>query len=214
MSVHRSTQKEEQWNAITHGIGAILSLVAIVLLIREANANEQPWALISVLVYGITMFMMYMSSTLLHSLPEGKWKDFFHMLDHSSIFLFIAGSYTPVSMLLIKGTLGKTILITVWGCALFGILFKIIFLKKFMILTTLIYLLLGWFVVIAWQPIATTLATQGLRLLVLGGLCYSVGTIFFLWRSLPYNHAVWHLFVILGSGLHFFTILHYILGTE
>lgn len=212
--MQEDAKREEIINALTHGIGAVLSIVAIYLLLKEAHMNKEPLAFLSVLVYGITMFLMYLSSAVMHSLPKGKCRDFFHLLDHSSIFLFIAGTYTPVSLLLIKGKLGFTILTLIWGCALIGIIFKTIFLKRFMILTTLLYLLLGWFVVIAWQPIVSNLATQGLVLLVLGGLCYSVGTIFFLWGSLPFNHAVWHVFVILGSGFHFLTILKYIIGNH
>ncbi|MBM7573340.1 PAQR family membrane homeostasis protein TrhA [Aquibacillus albus] len=211
MSKHTCTKQEEVVNAITHGIGAILSIVAIAVLIKEANTNANFWQFLSVTVYGITMFMMFMSSTIMHSLPEGKTRDFFHMLDHSSIFLFIAGTYTPIALFLIEGSFGWMILTFVWTVACLGIIFKIIFLKRYMVLTTLIYISFGWFIVFAWEPITSEMASQGILLLVYGGLSYSIGTVFFLWKSLPYSHAIWHLFVLVGSALHFLTVLNYVI---
>lgn len=133
-------------------------------------------------------------------------------MDHTSIYLFIAGTYTPVSLLLIKGTIGWLLFGLVWGIALLGIVFKMIFLQKFMILSTLLYLLLGWFVVIAWDPLVSSMAYNGVVLLVLGGIFYSVGSIFFMFRIFPYHHAVWHIFVVIGSALHFFSILLYVVA--
>jgi hemolysin III len=212
MAAYTFTQKEEKVNAITHGIGAIFSLIALVILLQEAIRHNQPWQIISASIYGVSMFLMYMSSTLMHSLPEGKAKEFFLRLDYSSIFLFIAGTYTPISILLIKGVLGWTILLTIWFFTLIGIVFKIVFVEKFTILSTIIYIALGWFVVIAWDPLVSKLAYQGLVMLIFGGICYTVGTIFFLWRTFPYHHAVWHVFVIIGSALHFLTIYQYVIG--
>lgn len=206
------SKKEELANAITHGLGAFLSIAALVILIVYASQNGSAWQIISVTIYGITMLLMYLSSTILHSLPPGRWKNFFLMMDHTSIYLFIAGTYTPVSLLLIKGTVGWVLFGVVWGIALLGIVFKIVFLKKFMILSTLLYLLLGWFVVFAWDPLVSNMAYNGIVLLVVGGICYTVGSIFFIWRAFPYHHAVWHVFVILGSAFHFFSILFYVVA--
>ncbi|MRG85578.1 PAQR family membrane homeostasis protein TrhA [Salinibacillus xinjiangensis] len=211
MNVYTYSRKEEIANALTHGVGALLSIVALATLITYASGGSV-WQIISVIIYGITMFMMYISSTIVHVLNEGKLKDFFLILDHSSIFLFIAGTYTPITLLLLKGTLGWTLFLTVWSVALFGVLFKIIFVRKFMFMTTLLYMLLGWFIVIAWEPLSSKLAFNGILLLVLGGLCYSVGTIFYLWRGFPYHHAIWHILVVFGSAFHFFTILKYVLA--
>ncbi|SET92715.1 hemolysin III [Salinibacillus kushneri] len=204
------TKKEEIVNGITHGIGAILSLVALTFLLIYATESGSFWRLFSVSIYGLSMFFMYFSSTFVHLLPKGNLKDFFLILDHSSIFLFIAGSYTPITLLLLKGTIGWTLFFAVWGMALFGIIFKIIFIRKFTFLTTSLYMLLGWFVVIAWEPLASKMAYNGLLLLIVGGLCYSIGTCFYLWRGFPYHHAIWHILVLLGSGFHFFSIFYYI----
>jgi hemolysin III len=211
MSSFVYTRKEEVVNAITHGIGVILSVLAIVLLVKEAKIDTTPRQFLAITIYGVTMFMMYMSSTIMHLLPEGRAKDFFQMLDHSSIFLFIAGTYTPISLFVIKGDLGKMILIFVWTCAILGTVFKVVFLKKFTIITTIIYTVLGWFVVFLWEPIVSEMAYQGILFLIFGGLCYTIGTIFFLWRAIPYNHAIWHLFVVIGSAFHFITIFQYVI---
>lgn len=206
------SKREELANAITHGLGVLFSIAALIILIVYASQNGSAWQIISVTIYGVTMLLMYLSSTILHSLPPGRWKNFFLMMDHTSIYLFIAGTYTPVSLLLIKGTIGWLLFGLVWGIALLGIVFKMIFLQKFMILSTLLYLLLGWFVVIAWDPLVSSMAYNGVVLLVLGGIFYSVGSIFFMFRIFPYHHAVWHIFVVIGSALHFFSILLYVVA--
>lgn len=206
------SKREELANAITHGLGVLFSIAALIILIVYASQNGSAWQIISVTIYGMTMLLMYLSSTILHSLPPGRWKNFFLMMDHTSIYLFIAGTYTPVSLLLIKGTIGWLLFGLVWGIALLGIVFKMIFLQKFMILSTLLYLLLGWFVVIAWDPLVSSMAYNGVVLLVLGGIFYSVGSIFFMFRIFPYHHAVWHIFVVIGSALHFFSILLYVVA--
>ncbi|TCT18056.1 hemolysin III [Melghiribacillus thermohalophilus] len=206
------SKREELANAITHGLGVLFSIAALIILIIYASQNGSAWQIISVTIYGVTMLLMYLSSTILHSLPPGRWKNFFLMMDHTSIYLFIAGTYTPVSLLLIKGTIGWLLFGLVWGIALLGIVFKMIFLQKFMILSTLLYLLLGWFVVIAWDPLVSSMAYNGVVLLVLGGIFYSVGSIFFMFRIFPYHHAVWHIFVVIGSALHFFSILLYVVA--
>ncbi|QHS22090.1 hemolysin III family protein [Virgibacillus sp. MSP4-1] len=206
------TKKEELVNGITHAIGAILSLFALFYLILYAADSGSFWRIFSVSVYGLSMFFMYTSSTFVHLVPRGRLKELFLMLDHSSIFLFIAGSYTPITLLLLKGTIGWILFGSVWGIALFGMIFKMIFIRKYTILTTVLYILLGWFVVVAWEPLTSKMAYNGIVLLIAGGLCYSIGTIFYLWRGFPYHHAIWHIFVLLGSGFHFYSIFYYIVA--
>ncbi|MDQ0350435.1 hemolysin III [Alkalibacillus filiformis] len=204
------SRKEEAANAITHGLGALLSIAGLVVLIVFASLNGSPWQVVSVSIYGTTMLMMYLSSTILHSLKPGKAKDIFLFIDHSSIYLFIAGTYTPILLVLLRGPIGWTVLGVVWGVAILGIVFKIFFVHRFMVVSTLLYIVLGWFIVFVWRPLSAEMELTGLIYLIIGGILYSVGSIFYMWRGFPYHHAVWHVFVIAGSAFHFFAILFYI----
>ncbi|KGP92096.1 hemolysin D [Pontibacillus chungwhensis BH030062] len=211
METHTYTRREEIVNAVTHGIGVLLSIAALVLLVVNASINGNAWHIVSVSIYGATMIFLYLSSTMVHGMPEGKWKDLFEIFDHAAIYLFIAGTYTPLLLVVLRGTLGWTLFGIVWGIAIFGVVFKFFFVKKFVVLSTVFYVLMGWIIVLAWNPLATKLAFGGLVLLVVGGVLYSVGTIFYVWRSFTFHHAVWHLFVLAGSAMHFFTIFFYVI---
>ncbi|KOP67605.1 MULTISPECIES: PAQR family membrane homeostasis protein TrhA [Paenibacillus] len=204
-------RREEIANAITHGIGAALSVAALVLLIVFSSLKGTAWHVVSFTIYGSTMLLLYLSSTLVHGLRDGKAKDFFEFMDHSSIYLFIAGTYTPFLLVAIRGTLGWSLFGIVWGVALFGVVFKAFFVKKFLFLSTIFYIAMGWLIVIAWNPLTAVVAPQGMNLLAIGGVLYTLGTIFYVWRGFPYHHAIWHLFVLAGSILHFFAILIYLL---
>lgn len=210
-TTHTYTKKEEIANAITHGIGVLLSIIALVFLIRYSVDKGTVWHVVSFTIYGITMLVLYVSSTLLHSFPEGKVKDILEVFDHSSIYLFIAGSYTPFLFVIVKGTIGWTLFGIVWGMAVCGIVFKMFFVKKFLFLSTLLYILMGWLIVLAWEPLTSVLSGGGLSLLVWGGILYTVGCVFYVWRGFPFHHAVWHLFVLAGSMLHFFSVFWYVL---
>ncbi len=211
MGSHTYTRREEIANAITHGVGVLFSIAALVLLIVYSTREGTTAHVVSFTIYGASMLLLYMSSTLLHSLHEGKAKDILEIIDHASIYVFIAGSYTPILLVVVKGTLGITLLSVVWSIALFGIIFKVFFTKRFLFLSTVIYLLMGWMIVFAFEPVITSLESTGLFMLVAGGLLYTLGTIFYMWRLFPYHHAVWHLFVVGGSVFHFFTIFFYVL---
>jgi hemolysin III len=204
-------RREEIANAITHGIGAALSVAALVLLIVFSSLKGTAWHVVSFTIYGSTMLLLYLSSTLVHGLRDGKAKDFFEFMDHSSIYLYIAGTYTPFLLVAIRGTLGWSLFGIVWGTALFGVIFKAFFVKKFLFLSTIFYIAMGWLIVIAWNPLTAVVAPQGMTLLAVGGVLYTLGTIFYVWRGFPYHHAIWHLFVLAGSILHFFAILIYLL---
>lgn len=210
-NTHTYPRKEEIANAITHGIGAALSVAALVLLIVFSSLKGTVWHVVSFTIYGTTMLLLYLNSTLVHSLKEGKAKDVFEFLDHSSIYLFIAGTYTPFLLVAIRGTLGWTLFGVIWGVALFGCIFKAFFVKKFLFMSTVFYIAMGWLIVIAWNPLTAVVAPQGMNLLVGGGLLYTLGTIFYVWRGFPFHHAIWHLFVLAGSVLHFFAVLIYLL---
>jgi hemolysin III len=205
------SKKEEVANAITHGIGAILSIAALVLLIVFASIHGTVWHVVSFTIFGTTMLLLYLSSTLVHSFPSGKLKDLFEIFDHTSIYLFIAGTYTPFTLTIIKGPLGWSLFGIVWGIALIGTIFKAFFTKKYVFLSTIFYIAMGWIIVIAWKPLLEGLSTGGIVLLIAGGLAYTIGTVFYVWRAFPYHHMVWHLFVLAGTICHFFAVLLYVL---
>ncbi|WP_188205637.1 PAQR family membrane homeostasis protein TrhA [Alkalibacillus aidingensis] len=204
------SNKEEAVNALTHGLGAFLSIAGLVILIVFSSLNGNPWQVVSVTIYGVTMLMMYLSSTLVHSLPKGRAKEWFLFIDHSAIYLFIAGTYTPILLVLLRGPVGWTMFGVIWGVAILGIIFKVFFVNRFMIVSTLIYIFLGWFIVFVWKPLSAEMDLMGLIYLIIGGILYSVGSIFYMWRGFPYHHAVWHMFVVAGSAFHFFAILFYV----
>ncbi len=210
-NTHTFSKGEEIANAISHGIGTLLSIAALVLLIVFSSIHGSAWHVVTFTIYGSTMFLLYMSSTMVHSLPPGKGKYVFEILDHSSIYLFIAGTYTPFLLIVVKGALGWTLFGIVWGIAVGGIIFKAFFVRKFLFTSTIIYVVMGWLIIFAWSPISAALDPKGIAFLVIGGVLYTVGAIFYVWRGFKYNHLVWHLFVIAGSACHFFCILFYVL---
>ena len=210
-ATHVFSKKEELANSITHGIGALLSLSALVILIVYATLYGTVWHVVSFTIFGVTMFILYMSSTLLHSFPEGKVKDIFEIFDHSSIYFFIAGTYTPFLLVVIKGTLGWSLFGIVWGLAIAGTVFKCFFVKKYLFSSTALYVVMGWLMVFAWKPLVNNLAPQGITYLIIGGALYTLGAIFYVWRGFAYHHAVWHLFVLAASVAHFFCVLFYVL---
>lgn len=208
---HEFTKREEVANAAIHGIGTLLSVAALVLLIVFSSIGGSLLSVGSAIVYGGTMLLLYLCSTLVHSFPKGRLKDLFEILDHSAIYLFIAGSYTPIFLRLVQGNLGWVLFGLVWGIAIVGVVFKIFFVKRFLFTSTLIYILMGWMVIFVWKPLITHLNGTGLQLLVAGGCCYTIGTIFYVWRGFRYHHAIWHLFVLAGSIFQFFSIFLFVL---
>lgn len=206
-NTHIFSKGEEIANAIIHGIGAISSIAALAILVVYSSYEGNAWHIVTFTIFGATMLILYTCSTLVHSFPEGKAKDIFEILDHSSIYLFIAGSYTPFLLLAIKGTVGWTLFGIVWGLTLAGIIFKSFFTKRFVLASTLLYVAMGWLIVFAWKPLVAGMSTPGLVLLIIGGLLYSVGAVFYVWRGFRFHHAIWHLFVVGGSAAHFFSVM-------
>ena len=204
---HTFSKREEIANSITHGIGALFSIAALVLLIVFASTHGDAWHVVCFAVYGATMVILYTASTLVHSFPPGKVKHIFEILDHSAIYFFIAGTYTPFLLIAIQGALGWTLLGIVWGIAIFGTIFKMFFVDRFLYLSTILYIIIGWLIVFAWKPLVAAVPTYGVVFLVIGGIIYSVGTIFYVWRGFTYHHAVWHVFVIAGSVMHFIAVM-------
>ncbi len=204
--LREQTRSEEIVNAILHGIGAGLSIAALVVLIIYASIHGDIWHLVSFSIYGATLIILYLASTLYHSFPKGKWKNILHVVDHSSIFLLIAGTYTPVTLTAMRGPWGWSIFGVIWGIALLGIILKIFWMGKLKFLSVGLYVIMGWLIVIAIKPLIERLETFSLIFLLAGGLSYSIGIIFYIWRRLKYSHGIWHLFVLAGSICHFFTV--------
>ncbi|MBO0961176.1 hemolysin III family protein [Neobacillus sp. MM2021_6] len=210
-ATHIFSKQEEVANSITHGIGAVLSISALVILIVFSSLYGTTWHVVSFTIFGVTMFILYMSSTMLHSLPKGKAKDIFEIFDHSSIYFFIAGTYTPFLVIVIKGSMGWSLFGIVWGLAMAGTVFKCFFVKKYLFTSTVLYVVMGWLIVLAWKPLVHNLSPEGMIYLFIGGALYTLGAIFYVWRGFRYHHAVWHLFVMAGSAVHFFCVLFYVL---
>jgi hemolysin III len=202
---------EEIAHSVTHGIGVILSIAALVMLVTFAALRGNAWHIVGAAVFGATLVFLYTASTLYHSITHPGAKKVLRVLDHSAIFLLIAGTYTPFTLVSLRGGWGWTLLVVVWGLALLGILYKVTARRRFRMLSVLLYLAMGWLVLVAIEPMVTSVAAPGLWLLLAGGLCYTLGVAFFAWRRLPYSHAVWHLFVLAGSICHFFAVLLYVI---
>lgn len=198
--------KEEISNAISHGIGIVLAIAGLVVLLVYANMFGSTKHIVTYSIFGATLILLYLASTLYHSCPEGRVKDILKICDHSAIFLLIAGSYTPLTLIVLQGKLGWTLFGIVWFIAIAGIVFKAFFIKRFKNLSTLLYIFMGWLVIFAIKPLYLSLNRTSIIFLVVGGLLYTFGTIFYKWKSLKYSHAIWHLFVLGGSVCHFFTM--------
>ncbi|TDX49205.1 PAQR family membrane homeostasis protein TrhA [Orenia marismortui] len=203
----RMISGEEITNAILHGVGLGLSIAALVVLVVLATIFGDAWYIVSFSIYGSTLIMLYLSSTLYHSFPKGKVKNIFRVFDHSSIYLLIAGTYTPLTLISLRGALGWSIFGVVWAIALLGVIFKVFYTGRFGIFSTILYIAMGWLVIVAIKPLLSVLTTASIVFLVVGGSLYTIGTIFYAVDRIRYNHAIWHLFVLGGSICHFFTIL-------
>ena len=201
---------EEIANSITHGIGAALSLAALVLLVVFASLYGDTWRVVSFSIYGTSLFLLYLASTLYHSFTNKRVKSFFKILDHSSIYLLIAGTYTPVALVPMRGPWGWTIFGLIWAMAIGGIIIKVFMMGKYKIFAVFFYVAMGWLIIIAIKPMLQMVPRGLIIWLVIGGLCYTFGLIFYTCKKIPYFHFIWHLFVLAGSISHFFGMLLYL----
>ena len=181
------------------------------ILVVLAALRGTPWHVVSFSIYGATLVILYTASTLYHAFRSPPLKRIFKIIDHSAIYLLIAGTYTPFTLVTLRGPWGWTLFGLVWALALAGIAFKAFFVDHFVIASTVVYLAMGWLVVIAINPVTEIVPHRGLLLLLAGGLCYTVGVAFFAARRMRYAHAIWHLFVLGGSIIHYFAVLFYVL---
>ncbi len=203
--------REELANSITHGVGLALSLAGFVVLLILAVLRGGIWQILGCTVYGASLVFLYASSTLYHSARSSRLKRILKVVDHSAIYLLIAGTYTPFTLVLLRGGWGWTLFGVVWGLSLLGILFKAFFVDHLQILSTAAYVAMGWLAVIALKPLLAHVPMGGVLWLLAGGLLYTAGVVFYAWRRLPYHHAIWHGFVLAGSICHYFAVLLYVL---
>ena len=202
---------EEWMNSVTHGIGAVLAVVGLVVMILVAAAQSDPWKVVSASIYGSTLVLMFFASTLYHAIQQANARQVLRQVDHLAILYLIAGSYTPFTLITLNGSWGWSIFGVVWGLTLLGTVLQLSPARHVKALMVSLYLLMGWVVLVAISPLAKNLSLGGLLLLVAGGLTYSAGVIFYVNQRIPLNHAIWHLFVLAGAALHFFAILFYVL---
>jgi hemolysin III len=202
---------EEIAHSITHGIGAALSVAGLVFLVLKGINSGDPWRLVSGTVYGVSLVLLYTVSTLYHSFPWPRIKKVFQTLDHAAIYVLIAGSYTPFALVTLRGSGGEWMCAILWTIAIAGILSEVLWASRPRWLSVVVYLGMGWLSVVMIKPMLALLAPQGIWLLVAGGLSYTVGTIAYVSKRVPYLHAVWHLFVFAGSLLHFLAIAIYVI---
>lgn len=205
------TRGEELANSITHGIGTALGVAALSILVTLAGRLGDAWRVVSFSVYGTTLILLYLASTFYHAFPPSRAKQVLRKLDHAAIFLLIAGTYTPFTLVSLRGPWGWSLFGVVWGLALAGIALQVAGRGRLRALALGVYIAMGWLVMVAIEPLTASVSPAGLRWLVIGGCCYTFGVAFYVWRRLRFNHAIWHLCVLAGSICHFFAILFHVL---
>lgn len=202
--------KEEFWNVLTHGFGLALSLAALSLLVVFSSLNDTVWHIVSNSIYGASLVVLYFASTVYHAARKPKVKIKLNVFDHAAIYVLIAGTYTPYTLVTLRGPWGWSFFGVIWGLAIAGVVMKLFYTGRFDKLSTLTYVLMGWLVIVGIYPLVMNLSTWGLIWLFVGGFFYTVGAVFYLWHKLPFNHAIFHVFVLLGSISHFISVFWYV----
>lgn len=193
--------KEEKYNVISHALGAFLSLIGLLVLFNW-DTNKTEYSAIGILIYGITLVFLFSSSTIYHAVPKGQLKERLRILDHISIYFLIAGTYTPVALIILENTSGWMLFYVVWGIAAIGTILKLFFTGKFEIISLLLYAIMGWLILVDLDNLKASTTENGVQMLFLGGIFYTVGIIFYVVKRIPYNHFIWHLFVLAGAFCH------------
>ncbi|MDA9201285.1 hemolysin III family protein [Flavobacteriaceae bacterium] len=201
---------EEKLNAWSHGLGVGLGIAALVLMLLGVDQTN-PFGLFSVIVYGLSIILLFLASTCYHAITSSKRKHYFRVADHIGIYLLIAGTYTPVLLIAIPNGLGWILFWVVWGIAAFGLVLKLFFTGRFERFSTFLYLAMGWLAIIPYAELTTALDAKALALLIGGGVAYTVGVLFYAIEKIPYNHFIWHLFVLGGASCHFFMVYLYVI---
>lgn len=204
----RKLHIEELINSLSHGLGAVLSLVGTIVLLVMAASLGDPWKIVSFAVFGVSLFLLYLSSALYHGFRDKRLRQLFKTLDHCAIFLLIAATYTPFLLVNMRGTSGWIMFGVIWGLAITGVTLKLIFADRYKLARVGIYLLMGWLILFAGNDFLQSVNNTGFTLMLAGGLVYTLGVFFYLGNSIPYNHAIWHLFVLGGSACHYFAMIY------
>jgi hemolysin III len=207
----RNRRREEFWNVLTHGVGTLLSVTALVLLVVYSAINGTRLHLIASMVFGASLVLLYSASTIYHAMSRLRWKRLFRLIDHLSIYILIAGTYTPIALIGLKGAWGWIIFTMIWIMAVIGFIFKFSPLRRSEKLSLSLYAVMGWLILIAIKPLFQNLSAEALMFILGGGLFYTFGIYFYAKEKIPYNHAIWHLFVLGGSTMHFLGIFFYII---
>lgn len=200
---------EERLNVLTHAIGFLLSLIGTIFLVQLGIKQQDSIYLISFSVFGLSVMILYAASTLYHNAKKDEWRMKLKIFDHAAIYVLIAGTYTPFTLITLKDSIGMWIFITVWSVALFGIILKLFFTGRFKILSTLLYVAMGWIIIFAINPLIANLSDDGLFWLFSGGAFYTTGAVFYSIKRIPFNHAIFHFFVLFGSACHFTAVFSY-----
>lgn len=202
---------EEFANTLTHGFGLLLSVAGFIFLVAFAGVKGDFWYILSAVLYGLSLIVLYAASTVYHSAISPEQKRRLQIVDHCCIYILIAGSYTPFTLIVLREGIGQNLFIFVWAFALLGIASKLIFGKRFPVLSVASYVVMGWIGIIAVKPLFAALGLEAVALVVAGGIAYSIGVVFFAWESIKHHHAIWHVFVLLGSIFHFLAIAIYVI---
>lgn len=210
-SVDVYSQSEERLNIWTHAFGALASVVAIVALFLKGLSNDDTLQIISTMVYGFSMLVLYLASTFYHAATDIAKRKKLKTLDHIAIYYLIAGTYTPFVLIVLKGELGWVIFAVVWSVAAFGTLLKLKFTGRFKLLSTLLYVAMGWIIIFAINPLVEKLSPEGLQWLMAGGAAYTLGAVLYIFKKIEYTHAIFHVMVLIGSFCHFWAIYHYVI---
>jgi hemolysin III len=210
-SVQTYPRREEFVNVLSHGVGLLFSIAALALMVVYASLDGNAWHIVGAAIFGASLVVLYLASTLFHGVRQPVWRKRLNVFDHAAIYVLIAGTYTPFMLVTLNGAWGWSLFGVIWGLAIAGVVFKIFFTGRFNALSTIVYVLMGWLIVIAIVPLFENLPTAGLIWLIAGGLSYSVGAVFFMLDRLPFNHAIFHFFVLGGSVCHFFAVFWYVI---
>jgi len=202
---------EEIAHSVSHGIGIVLSIAGLAVLVASAALRGDAWHVTSSAIFGTTLVLMYTASTVYHAVPLARARRVLRTLDHSAIYLLIAGTYTPFTLGPLRGPWGWSLFAVVWTAAVAGVVFKSVALGRAPIFSVALYVTMGWCVVVAFGPLARSVEAGGIALLVAGGVCYTLGIVFYAWHRLRFGHFVWHLFVLAGSVLHYLAVLLYVI---
>lgn len=205
------TVGEEIAHAATHGLGLVLSLGGLAVLVVMASLRGDAWHVVGCAIFGVTLVLLYGASTLYHGIPSPRAKAVLRRLDHSAVFILIAGTYTPFTLVNLRGSWGWTLFALVWGLAVLGVALHVAVPRRARWFSVPLALAMGWMVVIALEPLVRSVHPDGILLMAAGGLAYTLGVVFYAWQRLPYNHAVWHVCVLVGSACHFSCVLRYVI---